>query len=113
VVGLIAIVMDDRDERIPDIARQALKMITGQINELQARVAALEMQVLAWHKNNPVSQRLATIPGIGPIIATAIAATVADASVFRNGREFAAWLGLVPRQADGVARLIVCGLVLK
>jgi transposase len=76
VVGLIAIVMDDRDERIPDIARQALKMITGQINELQARVAALEMQVLAWHKNNPVSQRLATIPGIGPIIATAIAATL-------------------------------------
>src|SRR5659263_668568 len=58
-------------------------------------VAALETQVLAWHKNNPVSQRLATIPGIGPIIATAIAATVADPSVFRSGREFAAWLGLV------------------
>ena len=107
MAGLIAIVMDDSNERIPDMARQALKMITGQINELQARVAALEMQVLAWHKNNPVSQRLATIPGIGPIIATAIAATVADANVFRNGREFAAWLGLVPRQnsTGGKARL--------
>jgi len=82
-------------------------MITGQINELQARIAALETQVLAWHKNNPVSQRLATIPGIGPIIATAIAATVADPSVFRSGREFAAWLGLVPRQSStgGKARL--------
>src|ERR1700726_2069248 len=56
------------------------------------------MQVLARHKNNPVSQRLATIPGIGPIIATAIAATVADPNTFRSGREFAAWLGLVPRQ---------------
>jgi transposase len=107
VAGLIAIVLDERDERIPDMARQALKMITGQISELQTRISALETQVLAWHRNNPVSQRLATIPGIGPIIATAIAATVADAGVFRSGREFAAWLGLVPRQSStgGKARL--------
>ena len=107
VAGLIAIVMDDSDKRIPVMARQALKMLTGQINELQTRISALETQVLAWHKNNPVSQRLATIPGVGPIIATAIAATVADASVFRSGREFAAWLGLVPRQSStgGKARL--------
>jgi transposase len=61
VAGLIAIVMNDKDERIPDVARQALKMITGQINELQMRIASLETQILAWHKNNPVSQRLATI----------------------------------------------------
>src|ERR1700691_1899843 len=107
VAGLIAIVMNDKDERIPDVARQALKMITGQINELQMRIASLETQILAWHKNNPVSQRLATIPGIGPIIATAIVATVADPSVFRSGREFAAWLGLVPSQSStgGKARL--------
>ena len=64
-------------------------------------------QLTAWHKSNPVSQRLATIPGIGPIIATAIAATVVEASGFRSGREFAAWLGLVPRQhsTGGKARL--------
>jgi transposase len=107
VAGLIAIVLDERDERIPDLARQALKMITGQISELQTRISALETQVFAWHRSNPVSQRLATIPGIGPIIATAIAATVADAGVFRSGREFAAWLGLVPRQSStgGKARL--------
>ena len=53
---------------------------------------------MAWHRVNPVSQRLATIPGIGPIIATAIAATVTEPGQFRSGREFAAWLGLVPRQ---------------
>ena len=107
VAGLIAIVMDDTDERIPEMARQALKVITGQINELQTRIAALEMQVLAWHKNNPVSQRLAIIPRIGPIIATAIAATVPAPNVFHGGREFAAWLGLVPRQSStgGKARL--------
>src|SRR6266446_227767 len=70
----------------------------GGCSVFQTAVAALERQLLAWHKTNPVSQRLASIPGIGPIIATAIATTVADPKVFRSGREFAAWLGLVPRQ---------------
>src|SRR5262249_12938215 len=68
------------------------------LSRSRAAIAALERQLLAWHKTNPVSQRLASIPGIGPIIATAIATTVADPTVFRSGREFAAWLGLVPRQ---------------
>ena len=105
--GLLAIVMDDADARIPDMARQVLKVIAGQIDELQTKIAAIETQILAWHKSNPVSQRLATIPGIGPIIATAIAATVPDPSVFSSGRGFAAWLGLVPRQhsTGGKARL--------
>jgi len=107
VARLIAIVMDEKDGRVPDIARQVLKVIVNQIEDTQTRIAGLETQVLAWHKSNPVSQRLATIPGIGPIIATAIAATVADPSIFCSGREFAAWLGLVPRQnsTGGKARL--------
>ena len=107
VTRLIAIVMDETDGRVPDIARQVLKVIVNQIEDTQTRIAGLETQVIAWHKSNPVSQRLATIPGIGPIIATAIAATVADPNIFRSGREFAAWLGLVPRQnsTGGKARL--------
>jgi len=107
VTGLIAIIRNGADERIPDLARQILTVIADQIDEIGGNVSVLEVQILAWHKNNPVSQRLATIPGIGPIIATAIAATVPDPSVFRNGREFAAWLGLVPRQnsTGGKARL--------
>src|ERR1700710_461569 len=107
VARLIAIVMDEKDGRVPNIARQVLKMIVNQIEDTQTRIAGLETQVLAWHKSNPVSQRLATIPGIGPIIATAIAATVADPNIFRSGREFAAWLGLVPRKKStgGKARL--------
>jgi transposase len=76
VTRLIAIVMDETDGRVPDIARQVLKVIVNQIEDTQTRIAGLETQVVAWHKSNPVSQRLATIPGIGPIIATAIAATV-------------------------------------
>ena len=107
VAGLIAIVRDDKDERVPDTARQVLRVIAEQIDELEMRIAAIEAQIMAWHKSNPVSQRLATIPSIGPIIATAIAATVPDPGEFRSGREFAAWLGLVPRQhsTGGKARL--------
>jgi transposase len=90
VVRLIAIVMDEKGGRVPDLARQVLKVIVSHIEDIQTRIAGLERQVLAWHKNNPVSQRLATIPGIGRIIATAIAATVADPNIFRSGREFAA-----------------------
>ncbi len=95
---LIAIVRDANDRRLPDLARQVLQVLAAQIEQIAAAVAALEKQLIAWHKSNPVSQRLATIPGIGPIIATAIAAMVVDPIAFRSGREFAAWLGLVPRQ---------------
>jgi transposase len=95
---LIAIVRDDDDRRVPDMAREVLQVLANQIEQIEAAIAALERQLLAWHKTNAVSQRLASIPGIGPIIATAIATTVADPNVFRSGREFAAWLGLVPRQ---------------
>src|SRR6266511_415336 len=80
------------------VARQVLQVLANQIEQIEAAITALERQLLTWHKSNAVSQRLASIPGIGPIIATAIATTVADPKVFRSGREFAAWLGLVPRQ---------------
>jgi transposase len=95
---LIAIVRDEADARLPDLARQVLQVLAGQIEQVETALAAIEKQLMAWHKSNPVSQRLATIPGIGPIIATAIAATVVEPSGFRSRREFAAWLGLVPRQ---------------
>src|SRR6266850_5349239 len=71
-----------------DLRQAQLKVIINEIEDIQTRIAGLETQVLAWHNSSPVSQRLATIPGIGPIIATAIAATVADPSIFCSGREF-------------------------
>src|SRR5256714_10907638 len=99
---LIAIVRDQTDARLPDLARQVLQVLAAQIEQLEAAVAAIEKQLMAWHKSNPVSQRLATIPSIGPIIATAIAAAGTEPRGFRSGRECAAWLGLVPRQdSDG------------
>jgi len=107
VAALIEIIRNGADESIPEVARQVLIVIADLIAEVGVKISALEAQILAWHKSNPVSQRLATIAGIGPIIATAIAATVPDPGVFRSGREFAAWLGLVPRQnsTGGKARL--------
>jgi transposase len=101
VAKLIAIVTDENDGRVPYIARQVLQVMINHIQDIQVRIVGLEKQVLAWHKSNQVSQRLAIIPGIGPIIATAIAATVADPNTFRSGREFAA---LVPRQNSTGAR---------
>jgi transposase len=95
---LIAILRNDEDERVPDMARQVLPVIADGIGVLDAQVAAIDAQFMAWHRSNLVSQRLATIPGIGPIITTSIAATVTEPGEFRSGREFAAWLGLVPRQ---------------
>jgi transposase len=79
VAGLIAIVRDESDTRLPDLARQVLQVLATQLEQLGAAVAAIEKQLTAWHRKNPVSQRLASIPGVGPIIATALAATVVGA----------------------------------
>jgi transposase len=78
--------------------RKVLTVLVEQLDEVEERLGQVDAEILAWHRASAVSKRLASIPGIGPIIASAIAATVPDASVFRSGREFAAWLGLVPRQ---------------
>ena len=83
---------------VPELARLALWQIADQIDECDKRIDALERRILAWHKSDEASCNLATIPGVGPITASALAATVPDPSAFRNGRQLAAWLGLVPRQ---------------
>lgn len=70
------------------------------MRQLQAAIKTIDAELLAWHRQNAASRRLETIPGIGFITATAIAATVTDPSHFRSGRQFAAWLGLVPRQSS-------------
>jgi transposase len=88
------------DARLPAVARHALGLLMAQIQDLQGRIKDLARALLAWHRKIQASQRLETIPGIGFITATAIAATVTDPSHFKSGRQFAAWLGLVPRQSS-------------
>jgi transposase len=85
-------------DSLPELARSALQLIAAQIDDANAKIDALEREIVARHRHDEASQRLATIPGIGPIIASALAASVPDASTFKSGRQFAAWLGLVPRQ---------------
>lgn len=85
-------------DELPDLARSALLRLAGQLDILAAEIHGLERRLLAWHRQDQASQRLATIPGVGIITATALAAAVTDPGLFRSGREFAAFLGLVPRQ---------------
>ena len=73
-------------------------MLAAKLEAMQTMIGSLERRIVARHRANPDSRRLQTIPGVGVIGATAIAATVTDPSAFRSGRDFAAWIGLVPRQ---------------
>jgi transposase len=95
---LLAIVADDREPRLPIDARASVIVLAAQLEAVQTVIGAIEKRIKMQHRSNEASQRLKTIPGIGVIGATAIAATVADPTVFRSGRDFAAWIGLVPRQ---------------
>jgi transposase len=107
VAQLAGLVRDESAGRVPEPARRVLLVLVEQLEELAGRLAALAGELLARHRASPASRRLATIPGIGPVTASTLAATVADPAAFRSGREFAAWLGLVPRQnsSGGKARL--------
>jgi transposase len=95
---LVAQLVSEEGEALPDLARSALQSIAAQIADGDTKIAALEKQIVAWHRHDPASRRLASIPGIGPITASAITATVPDASIFKSGRQFSAWLGIVPGQ---------------
>jgi len=91
-------VLETRAGLIPELARQTLLLIAQLIEALTIQIRQIDTELLHWHRTNPVSQRLESIPGVGVITATALAATVLNAKAFRSGRQFAAWLGLVPRQ---------------
>jgi transposase len=83
---------------IPPLAGKVISALAEQALEGQARIRQLERELLAWHRSSELSQRIATVPGVGLLGATALAATVTDPAQFRSGRQFAAWLGLTPLQ---------------
>jgi transposase len=95
---LLEIIADKTDERLPIDARASLIVLAAQLQALQTIIGVIERRIIAQHRANEASKRVATIPGIGFLGASAITATVTDASAFRSGRDFAAWIGLVPRQ---------------
>jgi transposase len=98
IEDLIAVIEDGEDESVPALAKAALTPLVAQLRAAEDAIAAADAEILAWHNGNEASRRLETIPGVGFRIASFIAASVPDPSFFRSGREFAAWLGLVPRQ---------------
>jgi transposase len=95
---LLAIVAQDEGSRLPVDAHVSLTVLAAQIQAVQTMIGSLEKRIVAQHRSNEASKRLETIPGIGVIGATTIAAVVPDPRVFRSGRDFAAWIGIVPRQ---------------
>src|SRR6516165_1915985 len=95
---LLKIIADEKDARLPIDARASLIVLAAQLQSLQTMIGSIERRLLLQHRANEASKRLESVPGIGTIGASAIAATVTDPKAFRSGRDFAAWIGLVPRQ---------------
>ena len=98
VRALLAVLGDLEDDRIPPLARELLQTLAAQLRDLADRIAELDRRLVALTRHDPICRALCEVPGVGPVIATAVAATVPDATSFRSGRHLAAWLGLVPRQ---------------
>ena len=98
VVELVIRLREEDGLEVPALARAALMALAAQLDSLASQIRGIERELMAWHRQSTDSQRLETIPGVGLITATALAASVPDPSVFKSGRQFAAWLGLVPRQ---------------
>jgi transposase len=95
---LLEIIVSAEDDRIPEAARFSLYILARQYEAITAEIGAIEKRIHAWHRSCEESRRLEEIPGIGPIVATALVAEVGDWKAFSSGRSLAAWIGLVPKQ---------------
>jgi len=95
---LLRIIADDADSRIPPVARGILDVLARQYCAIGAELGSIQKGILAWHRSCEASRRLEEIPGIGPIVATALVAEIGDWKAFGSGRNLAAWIGLVPKQ---------------
>jgi transposase len=95
---LLDVVADTSDKRLPEVARACVAALGAQLRMLKARILEFDRLIIAWHRSNEASKRLDDIPGVGPALATALIASVADPKAFRSGRNFSAWIGLVPKQ---------------
>jgi transposase len=95
---LLKIVADIEDKRLPEVARACLAALGAQLQALKVQILEFDRQIRAWHRSNETSKRLDEIPGVGPALATALVASIPDPKAFRSGRDFSAWIGLVPKQ---------------
>ena len=103
-------ILEDGENELPGVFRLLLQRLGEHLKELDRQVGELEVQIQSWHRENDLSRKLAQIPGIGPITASALVATMGDAKNFENGRQLAAWLGLVPRQHSSGGKATLLGI---
>lgn len=103
-------ILEDGENGLPGAFRQLLHRLGDHLKELDRQVGELEVQIQVWHRENEASKKLAQIPGIGPITASALVASIGDAKSFENGRQLAAWLGLVPKQHSSGGKQWLLGI---
>ncbi len=95
---LLKVIEDGDDGRVPSAARDCLLALRDQLEMVKHQILDADCRILAWHRASEPSRRLGEIPGVGPLIATALVASIPDPHAFKSGRDLAAWIGLVPRQ---------------
>lgn len=103
-------ILEDGENGLPGTMRNLIERLTVNLKEMDRQVKELEAQIQRWHRENVASRKLAEIPGLGPITASAIVATVGDAREFENGRQLAAWMGLVPKQNSSGGKQTLLGI---
>jgi transposase len=110
VEELLQVVADASDKRLPEVARVCLAALGGQLRMLKMQILHFDRMITVWHRSNETSKRLDELPGVGPALATALVASVADPKAFRSGRDFSAWIGLVPKQHSSGGRQKLGGI---
>ena len=98
IAVLLELIAEGGDERVPDLAQDCLAVLATQLDLVTRQIREADRRILAWHRSNEVSLRLAAIPGVGPLTASALVAAIPDPKIFRSGRDLSAWIGLVPKQ---------------
>jgi transposase len=98
VEELLNVVTDASDKRLPVVARICLAALGAQLCRLKEQILEFDRMIVTWHRSQETSKRLDAIPGVGPVLATALVASITDPKAFRSGRNFSAWIGLVPKQ---------------
>ncbi len=104
VEKIIEVLRDLDDTRIPELARRCLKPLVEELKRVRQELLKMDREVMKVHRANGLSKRLETIPGVGPVIATRVASEISGPSYFRSGRDFSAWIGLVPKQHSSGGR---------
>src|ERR1022692_103611 len=103
-------ILEDASNELPVPFRHLIDRLTAHLKELDRQVKEFEQEIIAWHRSSEFSRKLEKIPGIGPLAASALVASIADARSFKNGRQVSAWLGLVPRQNSSGGKATLLGM---